>query len=237
MPSSAQQVPPAPAVLEPLPARSDTLTSLVFIAIRDRIVDASLPPGSRVGEAMLAAQLQVSKTPVREALLRLRHIGLVEPGRTGLRVVAPSAATIRAAFELRSVLESASGRYAASRRTDREASRIRRLADESLDAALAGSVAEFLELDRAFHLAIAGAAGNPALCRAVGDSVVLTLALRQRDVRVDRDLVPDGREHVEIATHVVRGAANAAAGKLEDHLCRIGQLVLAAFPGRPETGP
>ncbi|GAA1836036.1 GntR family transcriptional regulator [Pseudonocardia ailaonensis] len=233
MSSSAQQVPSAPAVLEPLPARSDTLTDLVFTAIRDRIVDASLPPGSRVGEAMLAAQLQVSKTPVREALLRLRHIGLVEPGRTGLCVVAPSAATIQNAFELRSALESASGRHAADRRTIEDAARIRGLATASLAAARAGRVTEFLDLDLAFHLAIAEASGNPTLCRAVEDSVVLTIALRQRDVRVERDLVPDGQEHEEIAAEIARGAADAAAERLTDHLCRIRTLVLAAFPGEP----
>ena len=231
MSSSAQQVPAPPTVLEPLPARSDTLTDLVFAAIRSRIVDASLAPGSRVGEAMLATQLQVSKTPVREALLRLRHIGLVEPGRTGLCVVAPSAATIQNAFELRSALESASARHAAGRRTDADATRIGGLATASLTAARDGRVTEFLDLDLAFHLAIAEAAQNSALRRAVEDSVFLTITLRQRDVRVERDLVPDGREHEEIAAEIARGAPDAAAGRLTDHLCRIRTLVLAAFPG------
>lgn len=63
------------AGLAPLAVRPDNLTTLVFAAIRDKIVDATLAPGSSVSEASLAKQLEVSKTPVREALLRLRHVG------------------------------------------------------------------------------------------------------------------------------------------------------------------
>ena len=91
--------------LPPLAGRPSSLTTRVFAEIRDKIVDATLPPGSRVSESVLADQLRVSKTPVREALLRLRHIGLVEPSSTGLRVIQPSAKAIRDAYEFRAGVE------------------------------------------------------------------------------------------------------------------------------------
>lgn len=81
--------------LQPLASRPANLTDLVLDALRQSIVDQTLAPGQQVSEASLAKSLQVSKTPVREALLRLRHIGLVEPASRGLRVVRPSAGTIR----------------------------------------------------------------------------------------------------------------------------------------------
>src|SRR3981081_2195160 len=83
------------AGLRPLAPRAENLTDAVFEAIRDGIVDKVLTPGARISEAKVASQLNVSKTPVREALLRLRHLGLVEPTERGLTVVRPSGKAIR----------------------------------------------------------------------------------------------------------------------------------------------
>ena len=87
MPPSAvvSEGPAAPLFLE---VRPDSLTDAVYEAIRRGIIDRRLAPGSPVTEAALAEQLGVSKTPVREALLRLKDIGVIEPnGKRGGRVV------------------------------------------------------------------------------------------------------------------------------------------------------
>lgn len=216
--------------LAPLSVRPDNLTSLVFAAIRDKIVDATLPPGSSVSEASLAKQLQVSKTPVREALLRLRHAGLVEPTGRGLRVIQPSVKGIRDAFELRAGLEAMAGRYAANRSTEQEYERIYELAEESLLAANEGRHDDFHQSDREFHAAIAAAARNDRLIEAVGDSFILTLALRQRDVKVERDFVPDAHEHVKIAEGIRAGDAELASSRLAGHNQRIMVQLLEAHP-------
>lgn len=228
--SSETRSEPATAPLAPVIARPDNLTSLVFAAIRDKIVDASLPPGSSLSEAMLAARLNVSKTPVREALLRLRHLGLVEPTTRGLRVTQPSAIAIRNAFEFRAGIEEMAARYAAVRATGRESDQIAELAGESLEAAREGRPAEFSVSDRDFHLAVAGAAHNEILAQAIEDAFILTLALRQRDVHVERDFVPDACEHVQIA-ELIRAGAGAQAGEcLAGHVRRIMAQLLEAFP-------
>jgi len=90
---------------QPLEAR-ERLADVVYETIRDRIMDKTLPPGERVTESGIAEQLGVSKTPVREALLRLRRIGVIEPdGVRGGRVVRPSRSAIREAYEIREALE------------------------------------------------------------------------------------------------------------------------------------
>ncbi|WP_236792206.1 GntR family transcriptional regulator [Amycolatopsis sp. GM8] len=216
-------------VLAPLTTRPENLTTRVFTAIRDRIVDSSLPPGSAVSEAMLASQLQVSKTPVREALLRLRHIGLVESTSRRLRVVQPSAARIRDAFEFRCGIERMAARYAAGRATPEQLGRIVDLAGASLAAATEGRVADFLRYDFDFHLAVAEATGNEVLLQAVENAVVLTSTLRRRDVRVDRDFVRDADEHVGIAELIAARSQDRSAGKLADHIDRIMLNVLELF--------
>ncbi len=221
---------PAATALAPLASRPDNLTSLVFTAIRDKIVDASLPPGSPVSEAMLAAQLQVSKTPVREALLRLRHIGLVEPTTRGLRVAQPSVNAIRDAFEFRAGIEAIAARYAANRATPKQNEHILARADDSLSAAQEGRSADFRTSDREFHLAVAEAARNEVLLQAIENAFVLTQALRQRDVHVERDFVPDAHEHVGIAKLIRAGDAEQAGEQLAGHIHRIMSQLLEVFP-------
>ncbi|HEY1347140.1 MAG TPA: GntR family transcriptional regulator, partial [Streptosporangiaceae bacterium] len=76
--------------LAPLTDKPESLTQIVYQTLRDAIISKRLLPGERVSEASLARQLRVSKTPVREALLRLQAIGLVEAdGARGGRIVRP----------------------------------------------------------------------------------------------------------------------------------------------------
>jgi len=207
--------------------RPDNLTDLVFAAIRRRLVEASLPPGSSVSEAMLSKDLQVSKTPVREALLQLRHIGLVESTGRGLRVVVPTARVIRDAFEMRAALEAAAARYAAERATREQKAELVELAQASVE--VAEDFEAFREADTTFHLAIAAAADNVMLHKAVEDAVVLTQVLRQRDVHLERDFGPDGKEHVRIARALKSGDGATAADRLSGHILRIMEQPLLAF--------
>lgn len=223
----------APGPLAPLDTRPDNLTSLVFAAIRDKIVDASLPPGASVSEASLAAQLKVSKTPVREALLRLKHIGLVESGGRGLRVVKPSLKLIRDAFEFRAGIEALAARYAADRSTPDQAEEIVALAQASLDAAREGRDDDFHTNDHAFHLAIAKAARNAVLLDSIENSFILTRTLRKRDVTAHRDFVTDAQEHVGVAEVIRVGSPDLASARLADHIHRIMLDILDIIPAGP----
>jgi len=209
--------------------RPDNLTELVFAAIRDRIVDSSLSPGSSVSEAMLSTELHVSKTPVREALLRLRQIGLVEPTTRGLRVTLPSANSVRNAFEYRAALEAGAGRYAAMRATREQLDAIAHWADESLTSAKDGEPGGFRRMDFHFHLAVANASGNDYLRASIEDAFVLTLALRQRDVALVRDFVPDALEHIEISDALRARDGSAAGALLSAHALRILDQLLDAM--------
>jgi DNA-binding GntR family transcriptional regulator len=71
--------------------RPESLTDAVYQAIREAIVNCTLEPGSRATEEGFPSAFGSSKTPVREALLKLREIGLLEPdGPRGFRVVRSS---------------------------------------------------------------------------------------------------------------------------------------------------
>jgi len=217
------------SVFTPLERRPDNLAELVYARIRDRIIDASLAPGSSVTEASLATQLNVSKTPVREALLRLRQVGLVEPTTRGVRVIEPSARRIRDAFELRADLEAAASRDATERSDEAARSEISVAARDSLVAARAGRTADFHTHDGRFHTAIATAACNEVLLHTMENIFSLTQALRHRDVEMKRDLVTDAEEHVAIADAIRAGDRELAQKLSAAHIRRIMGQLLEAF--------
>ncbi|AOT02583.1 GntR family transcriptional regulator [Arthrobacter sp. U41] len=216
--------------LMPLGTRPESLSNLVLEQIKLAIVNKEIAPGTRISEAALAKQLQVSKTPVREALLRLRHIGLVSPHGTGLQVVQPSRESIREAYELRGGLERASARFASMRCTESQQLLLAELADGSLETTLAGDARGFREFDSKFHRHVALFSGNELLNSAIDDALMLTSALRARDVPMPKnDSVSCAKEHVRIAEAIAHGRADIAGEAMEEHVGHVMSMVLAVF--------
>jgi len=97
----------------PIGAQSRTF-ELVLNKLRDAIIDGTLLPNEQLKTSDLAEEMGVSRTPVREALLRLEDEGLVETQPYRGAIVAPfSVEGVRGAYELLSVIEGLSGRKAA----------------------------------------------------------------------------------------------------------------------------
>jgi GntR family transcriptional regulator, rspAB operon transcriptional repressor len=218
-----------PTELKPLNTRPGSLTEMVLAAIRDAIVDKTLAPGQRVSEASLAAALHVSKTPVREALLRLSHIGLVEPVDRGMRVITPAVRKIRDAYELRAGVERTAAILAAGRAMPDDLAAIAEAADASLTSARAGDAEGFRRHDREFHEAVAAAARNESVRKAVDDLLVLTRALRDRDVPDAGDSLRCADEHVAIIGALRRGDADTAGRLMAEHVQHVMEMVLSSL--------
>ncbi len=216
--------------LAPLTEKPESLTQLVYQALRDAIISKRLPPGERVSEASLARQLRVSKTPVREALLRLHAIGLVEAdGGRGGRIVRPSAELIQHTYEVRGALESLAARLAAERATPAQRSQLLEFAAASLAAAQDQDLDGFRRHDEAFHDVLAAASANSYLARLIDNAYTLTGAARQRDVPRAGDSTDCATGHIRIAEAVAGGDAAAATAAAAAHVEMVGRLVLQAF--------
>jgi DNA-binding GntR family transcriptional regulator len=212
-----------------LDARPERLTELVYEAVRRAIIERVIPPGARVTEAGLAAQLGVSKTPAREALLRLRQVGVIElDGPRSLRVVQPCCEAVESAYETREALEVFTARKAAERHGGAELPTIALSAARSLSAAQEGALDAFRTWDAEFHQAIARAAANERVARMIGDVSTLILTLRERDVPRDGASVECGHAHVRIAEAIERGDMAAAEAEMRAHLRAVAGAVLAA---------
>ncbi len=136
---------------------TDLLASDVHQRLRTRILTLDLKPGTRLVEDELVEQLNVGRTPVREALLRLQGEGLVSRAR-GWVVEATDPSNFRSIFEARIAIEGYAARLAADRLDDAGLASLAALLD-ALDApGLARS--EVNRLNRRFHVEIVQASGN-----------------------------------------------------------------------------
>jgi DNA-binding GntR family transcriptional regulator len=148
--------------------------------IRQAIIDGRLPPGRRLKEEVLARELGISRTPVREALLMLQAEGLVDaaPNR-GAAVRAHSVEDLDDLYQLRALLEGYSTRRAASRLPD-EAIRTLRESCERFDALLddGADMSELVKENLVFHQTILESSGSARLVAMVRQVIELPLVYR-----------------------------------------------------------
>lgn len=186
--------------------------------LRERIRTGQLPPGSRLRQEELAAELGISRTPLREAMRLLAADGLVEllPHRGA--VVTALRHDDRVAFwEARLALEPAAARLGAARRAPVGLEGMRAAISEqrSVDAADQGFSA-----NRAFHLALVASAGNPLLSRfadalwvrAVGAAIYAAQTVDGAVVAAYADA------HAAILSAVELGEADAAERLTRAHI-------------------
>jgi DNA-binding GntR family transcriptional regulator len=149
-------------VLQPIGRAGTPLADEAYRRISEAMLAGDLPPGSRLVMDALAERLEISRTPVRDALRRLEREGLVEPtGRKGYTVRAIADADLAHLYESRIAVEA----YAARRVAELGEQAIRAV-DAAIAAAItdgAGTAAEAYQQNRAVHRSVVEAAGNPIL--------------------------------------------------------------------------
>lgn len=145
--------------------RSSPTRSLVYDRLREQIVSGQLPPGSLLVASKLATSLRASRTPVREALLRLAVEGLVVETPAGLVVKELTEEEIMEIYEVRIPLEGLAARLAAMNATPFHLAQLQALRDKFASASHSNtpSVENLVALNVEFHRAICQAARNAFL--------------------------------------------------------------------------
>lgn len=154
------------------PARRLTLTEDVYESVQALIMDHAVAPGARINIDALARQLEVSPTPVREALARLEADGLVRKRPLAGYTAAPllTREEFEELVEMRLILEPPAASRAASAATASDVDRLRAEADlPDPEPATEGypAIAAFTAQDARFHNLLAETSGNRMLHEAV----------------------------------------------------------------------
>jgi DNA-binding GntR family transcriptional regulator len=178
---------------EDLPTR----THEAYTALKRRIIDLTLPPGASFSEGELAMELGFSKTPVREALARLRQERLVEAvARSGYRVTPVTVKGAHDLFQLRALLEGEAAAIAADRGGEIDTLlELDDLCRASYDPDDQSSISAFLEANTRFHVTVAMIGGNDAL------AMMLQQVLEQLERLFHLGLALNSRGHEMVHEH------------------------------------
>ncbi|SAK86501.1 GntR family transcriptional regulator [Caballeronia hypogeia] len=143
---------------------SEPKVEYAYRRLEEMIVTRELPPGSLVSEVQLANEIDVGRTPVREALARLKHFGFVETHpRRGTFVASVDVRKQLELLEVRRSLEGLIVSSACTRATSEERGEMKALADRIIRAAKHRDVHEYFQVNRAIHELEVAAAHNSML--------------------------------------------------------------------------
>lgn len=206
-----------------------------FEHLRESIVSLEFPPGSALSDRDLCETLNMSRTPVREALLRLANLGLVE--------IRPQAGTFVSRIRMEEVLEAnfirrelegACAREAAKLITDGQRNELMFLIDQQKLDHSAKNLKVFSRLDIEFHSAIHTIAGN-AMCRTIIRDVRMFVdRLRNLSLNRSADLPEIIADHLAIASALAKGDPDGAESAMNRHMDRVHRVAEALIKQYPE---
>lgn len=210
--------------------------------LQRKLLSGELHAGSLVSEQSLAAEIGMSRTPVREAIRTLEQEGVLEQvPRYGTRVRKLERRDLIELYELREAVEPFAVAKAAVSALPEDILSLRSLCDEigklareltksklpSLDAS---QMLRLLSADLGFHLMLLRAAGNHRMMKIVSDSRLLTgIFGTQRQAHTRSVLEQTHREHQTILDAVEKGDAKAASRAMAEHIRASKQQALAAY--------
>ncbi len=206
----------------------DSLSIRVYKAMKRDIIRGIYPSGEPLSEKELAKQYKASRTPVREAALRLQEDRLLRivPNR-GYFVSPITFQELTDIYEYRVAVECAAAELAASKATESELlQKLIELSETSYQADSIESYIEFIEADTIFHVGIARLSRNQMLIKAVHESrcQMERIMYAAIDIRYFGELPT--REHRAIMKDIVEHNPDAARRHMHDHIVQSKSKVL-----------
>ena len=213
-----------------------SIAQKAYDLIRGEILTCSLAPGQQVVQARLVEKYGLGMTPIREALQRLAHEGLLQPyPRFGYIVSPVTEEMVRHLYEVRMILETAAVRLAVERASEAQLREVVENARFTYVYRNHEQYVRFLERNAAFHDSIAGLAGNPRLAEMLGTlldelSRIFHLGLDLRDSAEEMQ-----SEHTALAEALLARDADRAGQVMRAQISRSQQRVLEALHRGQET--
>ncbi len=213
------------------PAPAQSMVDLAYERIRQRILDNEWPPGHRALEQEVALALGMSRTPVREALVRLQNDGLVEVvPRHGMRVLPVSPTDMREIYEILTALECMAAELVAQRKPSDDELVPLVKATQDMDAALAADDLDaWAAADERFHASLIELAGNRQLAATVWNYWDRAHRARMFSLRLRPKPVNSTQEHMALVDKLRAGDAKGAADINRAHRARASRELLAIF--------
>jgi DNA-binding GntR family transcriptional regulator len=199
-------------------SRSDHL----YARLRGAIVEGELRPNQRLVETELAEMLDVSRTPIREALQRLAIDGLVRR-RRGWEVCEHDADEIEQIYDCRAALEGYAARLAALHATDEQLDEIAGILFSISDTS---DRDEMVAVNEHFHEAIIDATGNPLLTDLAGRSRLYYFNRRVAHLYTEAEAAHSRQQHIKLLEALRGRDADRAEAITREHIATALQAIL-----------
>lgn len=218
---------------------SRSLTEAIYTRLHGEIMSGRLHPDELLAERRIASRFGVSKTPVREALLRLEQDGLVEViPRGGYLVSKVTLREVHDIFHLRQLLEREAVELAAQQADPEQIAYLhgilKRLGDlieavRDREFLSTSALAKYRSLNRLFHVSLARASRNELLTDLIDRLIVSMERLLNRDLLTAQNLRELEREHLPILQAVEQKDGAQAAAYMAEHVRRTRDRLLKSM--------
>lgn len=216
-----------------MPSRTDermSLTDHAYALIRRDIVSCVLAPGDEFTEFDLAERFQMSKTPVREALARLRFEGLVRAfPRRGYKIEPVRVSDINDIFDARIVLEAGAIALAVRHIDEADLDDLEQLARASSDNDYLIDIDQYQQVNNAFHETIAKASRNMRLHRMVGQTIKELERFFYLEAQSDGQYPAGHVSHLDIVDVMRARDALRAREAITEHINGTRQVLIASL--------
>ena len=201
------------------PANARTLVDRVYHEIQNRILHNVWATGHQALEQELALELGVSRTPVREALIRLQRDGLVKVvPRHGMRVLPISVVDVQEIYQILTSLEALAVELAAARKPSaKEMKALERAAQDMLEAQEASDLKAWARADERFHCHLVELSGNRILVEVVDNFWGRAQRARLTLLSMRKITATSTREHAKLVAAIRSGNSALARETLEEH--------------------
>lgn len=207
--------------------KPSALKDWAYDTIKESILNLRIAPGTQLHIEDLADQLGISRTPIREALLRLESDGLVRAvPRVGFFVTEITRRDLEELFELRALLEGHAAERVASVLTGDELAHIDRLLEASVSAVERGDLDRFLEAEIAFHTLLIERTPNRQLIAMMESLRDLTYRERMLSLESLENVRESLAEHQRIVVALHQRDGELAGRLMREHICAIRDRML-----------
>ena len=191
----------------------------IYSALREAIISGEVEPGNLLHEEALAEQFHVSRTPIREVLVRLEAEQFVERvPRRGMVVRGMDSMELEEVFMIRMAVDGLAARFAASKRTPVDVAKLRWINSQMRSAAKSGDISAVAELNMSFHEALCEIAANRMLMMFMGQVHSWVRRSPTNPFAYPNRGLDGADEHDDIIDAIEAGDAKRAQSLIQAHM-------------------
>ena len=209
------------------------LSAWVYQVIRGKILDGTYPPGSQLKIELISAELRVSRTPIREALLRLKNDRFVrsEP-RVGFFVQEITRKDLHEVVEVRMLVESYAAECAALAISEEDAEKLKEIQFMSVEQVSRGEYGSFKQTTQEIHNLLLGYVKNRIILEMLNNATAMISRVQETGNQDPENIKCSLAEHSKIISAVILHDPKTAREAMREHLNSMESRIAERFPDK-----